>query len=75
MIPWTDIKRVAIRMNVDRKANGQTVDEMLENVPATIAKNGYQFTGPTVTSTGGYEFRTHDGLKLEYDTASNTWQP
>ena len=32
MIPWTDIKRAAIRMNLDRKANGRTVDEMLEEV-------------------------------------------
>jgi hypothetical protein len=73
MIPWTDIKRMAIRINLDRKANGQTVDEMLEQVRVLIVEDGYQFTGPTVTSTGGHEFRTKDGLTLEYDSASNKW--
>jgi hypothetical protein len=74
MIPWTDIKRAAIRINLDRKANGRTVDEMLEEVRALIAGNGDQFTGPTVQRSGGYEFRTADGMILEYDDASNTWQ-
>jgi hypothetical protein len=75
MVTWFDIKRAAIRMNLDRKGNGQTVDDMLEQVRSLIAQNGYGFTGPTPTSTGGHEFRTKDGLKLEYDAAANTWQP
>ena len=75
MVTWTDIKRAAVRMNLDREGNGLTVDQMLEQVRSLIAQNGYRFTGPTPTSTGGHEFRTKDGLRLEYDGASNTWRP
>jgi hypothetical protein len=75
MVTWFDIKRAAIRMNLDRNENGQTVDHMLEQVRLLIAQNGYQFTGPTPTSTGGHEFRTKDDFTLEYNGASNTWHP
>jgi hypothetical protein len=71
MTTWFDIKRAAIKINHDRKTNGRSVDQMLEDVRQVIVQTGYSVSGPSPTTTGGCEFRTKDGLKLEYQT--NEW--
>jgi hypothetical protein len=62
-------------MNRDRKENGQTVDQMLEQVRLLIVHSGYQVTGPTADSTGGYHFQASGVIRLQFDTVSDTWRP
>jgi hypothetical protein len=79
MLGWFDIKRAAIAMNVDRKSkkDDETIHQMLDKVRRMIAQSGYTLTrcGLTQSDSSVFEFRTSDGLLLEYDYRSDTWKP
>jgi hypothetical protein len=74
MMTRFDIKRSVITINHNRKTNGMTVDEMMENVRALIAKIRSNFNGPILQESGDIVFRTSDGDMLSYDGATNTWK-